>query len=255
MTKLGVERRRIHLQQEQPSERVSGSKESGFKSNQESHNSLDAVDRAKKKISASTPSTSSSNGLARPKSRKIRRIKGYNYWGQIPSHAKRMKKPVAIVAPSTSSLHVICSSTSASRNQQNASGCSESVQQELPSRESCSDNDREPVSCVNGDNGGSQRSRPDLPLEKKRHTSSSKKDGMEVQTCSAAAEEADSEAIPTNIENSQPVPEEKRYQQPSEPAVPTETIPTVASRAGGSSEHMCSVFLLGLNFRINCFFR
>lgn len=39
------------------------------------------------------------------KMKKIRRHKGYKYWGTPPSHAKRKKKPVAIVAPSTSSHH------------------------------------------------------------------------------------------------------------------------------------------------------
>lgn len=39
------------------------------------------------------------------KMKKIRRHKGYKYWGTPPSHAKRKKKPVAIVAPSTSNHH------------------------------------------------------------------------------------------------------------------------------------------------------
>ncbi|XP_021960551.1 uncharacterized protein LOC110856375 isoform X2 [Folsomia candida] len=49
------------------------------------------------------------------KSRKIRRIKGYKYWGTIPSHAKRKKKvPVAIVAPTSSSTVVLNSVTTTS---------------------------------------------------------------------------------------------------------------------------------------------
>jgi hypothetical protein len=35
------------------------------------------------------------------KSRKIRRHKGYKYWGTPPYHAKKKKKPVAIVAPTS----------------------------------------------------------------------------------------------------------------------------------------------------------
>lgn len=61
----------------------------------------------KKKLKKEEDSTKKSKPLsstAVPK-KKARRFKGYKYWGAPPSIAKRKKKPVAIVAPTSSAGH------------------------------------------------------------------------------------------------------------------------------------------------------
>jgi len=218
----GVERKKVHLEQQQPPEHDSASR--GFKSNELSSSS-GAVDKTKtKKFSPGTSMPSSSSGLSRPKSRKIRRIKGYKYWGQIPSHAKRKKKPVAIVAPSTSSSHISGSGNLSShvnertQQQQHVAHCDEERHNEATSNRDF--DHHEDVSC--GGNGHTN-DRSELPSEKE--TLSSKKDSSAVVTNSHAGKEdkdsksklenSNSNNTTTTSEKQKPVSEEKRAQQNS----------------------------------------